>query len=71
MSKVLGKCSLEALNLSNNEIGDDGITVIAGALGNSQISILVICKCGITLNGAKITCKRLEDKHLHKDVKNV
>ena len=47
------KSSLQVLCMSNNNIGDDGITAIAGALSNSQISELYVGKCGITLTGAR------------------
>jgi len=36
-----------------NNIGDDGITVIAGALGKSRIRELHVDSCGITIMGAK------------------
>jgi len=53
ISEVLGKCSLQILNMSRNNIGDDGIIAIAGTLSNSQISKLYVSWCGITLTGAK------------------
>ena len=53
ISEVLGKCSLQVLDMCNNNIGDDGITAIAGTLSNSQISELQISRCGITLTGAR------------------
>ena len=39
--------------MGENNIGDDGITVIAGALGKSRIRKLDVRKCGITVTGAK------------------
>ena len=36
--------------ISGENIGDDGITAIAGTLSNSQISKLNISRCGITLD---------------------
>jgi len=51
ISEVLGK--LQVLNLSHNNIGDDGITAIAGALGNSQICELYARRCHISLAGAR------------------
>jgi len=36
-----------------NDIGDDGITAIAGALGKSRIRELYVQECGITVTGAK------------------
>jgi len=49
----MGKCSLQVLDMSHNNIGDDGITAIAGTLSNSQISELDVRRCGITLTGAR------------------
>ena len=39
--------------MGENNIGDDGISVIAGALGKSRIRELYIHQCGITVTGAK------------------
>jgi len=49
----MGKCSLQVVDLSDNNIGDDGITAIAGTLSNSQISELDVSWCGITPSGAR------------------
>ena len=50
---MLKKCSLQVLSVYNNNIGDDGITAIAGALSsNSLISELNVGQCDITFNGA-------------------
>jgi len=53
ISEVLGKCSLQVLDMSHNNIGDDGITAISGTFSNSQISELYVRRCGITLTGAR------------------
>jgi len=54
ISEVLvGKRTLQVLNISYNNIGDDGITAIAKALINSQIRELYVVKCGITFTGAR------------------
>ena len=45
--------SLEELHISYNNIGDDGISAIAGTLGNCKISELYVGGCGITLTGAR------------------
>ena len=45
--------SLQKLNIKDNSIGDDGISAIAGVLGNCKISELDVSKCGITLTGAR------------------
>jgi len=47
------KYSLRILNISYNNIGDDGITAIAEALGNSQITNLYVSECGISITGAR------------------
>jgi len=61
ISEVLGKCSLKDLNMSlNNNIGDFGISVVAAALSNSQISKLDVGRCGITLIGAKLLAEGLQ-----------
>ena len=44
---------LHSLWMGYNNIGDDGTSVIAGALGKSRISVLNLWKCGITVTGAK------------------
>ena len=50
---MMGNHSLEELQISNSNIGDDGISAIAGALGNCKISELYVMGCGITLTGAR------------------
>ena len=44
---------IQELWMTDNRIGDDGITAIATALTNSRISQLWVMKCGITLTGAR------------------
>ena len=50
---MMGNHSLQELDISENYIGDDGISAIAGALGNCKISKLDVEECGITLTGAR------------------
>jgi len=46
--------SLKRINISQNYIGDNGITVFSGAINSSsQISSLDISECGIHLIGAR------------------
>ena len=54
---------LQELRMWNNNIGDDGISVIAGALGNCKINILDVQHCGITLTGAKSLAEALSSNH--------
>ena len=44
---------LEVLWMGGNNIGDDGITIIAEALVKSRIRELHVWECGITVTGAK------------------
>jgi len=44
---------LQVLWMGLNNIGDDGISVIAGTLGKSRIRELSVRRCGITDTGAK------------------
>jgi len=53
ISELLNNCSLEELMMGWNNIGDDGITTIAGVLGKSRIKVLNLASCGITIMGAK------------------
>ena len=62
ISEVLGQCLLQVLDISDNNIGDDGITAIAGALGNSRINELLAGRCSITQAGARSLAKGLEIK---------
>jgi len=53
ISEILRKCSLEVLDISDNIIGDDGITAIAETLGNSEIIVLVVKECSFTIAGSR------------------
>ena len=55
--------SLQILYVCNNNIGDDGISAIGGALGNCKINILNVQHCGITLIGTKSLAKALSSNH--------
>ena len=45
--------TLKEVTLWDNKLGNDGITAIARALKNSNISLLNVRECGITYVGAK------------------
>ena len=47
----------------NNNIGDDGISAIAGAIGNCKIDVLDVRECGITLTGARSLAVALSSNH--------
>ena len=51
--------SLQVLTMSENNIGDDGISAIARGLGNCKINDLYIDECGITVTGARILAASL------------
>ena len=55
--------SLQVLYMYNNNIGDDGISAIAGALSNCNIIILDVQECGITLTGATSLAAALSSNH--------
>ena len=55
--------SLQELNMFNNNIGDNGISAIAEALGNCKIDILNISQCGITPTGASSLAVALSSNH--------
>jgi len=55
--------SLQKLCLIDNNIGDDGISAIAGALGNCKINELNVNGCGITLTGARSLTAALSSNH--------
>ena len=55
--------SLQYLYMSNNNIGDDGISAIAGALGNCKINTLSVIECGITLTGARSLAAAVSSYH--------
>ena len=61
--------SLQELWMSDNEIGDNGIIAIAGALGNCRINILYVQDCGITLTGARSLAETLSSNHTITDLR--
>ena len=55
--------SLQELEMWDNNIGDDGISAIAVALGNCNINELDVHECGITLTGARSLAAALSSNH--------
>ena len=55
--------SLQELIMWSNNISDDGISAIAGALGNCKINKLGVLQCGITLTGATSLAEALSSNH--------
>ena len=60
--------TLLKLYMANNQIGDDGITAIAGSLSNSSITLLDVILCGISVVGARLIMKSAVDSAVCKDV---
>ena len=55
--------SLKLLYMDNNNIGDSGISAIAGALGNCKIITLSVENCNFTLHGATMLAAALSSNH--------
>ena len=55
--------TLHVLNLSGNNIGNDGITAISEALQYTRITALYIRGCGITFSGAESLAEALKINH--------
>lgn len=55
--------TLQKVDLRGNKFGDDGITAIAKALENCEISVLNVRECGITFTGAKSLAEALSVYH--------
>ena len=56
------------LQMYGNQIGDDGITAIAGSLSNSNITLLNVMRCGISVVGARLIMKSAVDSAVCKHV---
>ena len=49
--------TLQVLNMSSNDIGDDGMAVISEALQhNKSLTTLVVQQCGLSVKGT-VVCK--------------
>ena len=60
---IMANHSLQHLYMWGNNIGDDGISAVAGALGNCKINKLDVQQCGITLTGATSLAEALSSNH--------
>ena len=60
--------TLLELHMMGNQLGDDGITTIAGSLSNSSITLLNVMVCGISVVGARLIIKLAMDNAVCKDV---
>ena len=61
--------SLQQFFMEYNKIGDDGISAIAGALGNCKINTLGVQGCGITLTGARSVAAALSSNHTIRELR--
>lgn len=59
--EAVGYSDLQKLDLSNNNIGNDGITVVAGCLQyrSAQIRWLSVANCGFNLEGGNYFLREL------------
>ena len=60
--------TLLELYMSHNQIGDDGINVIAGSLSNSSITLLDVMDCSISVVGARLIMKSAVCNAVCKDI---
>ena len=60
---VTVKHSLQKLLIGFNNIGDDGISAIAGALGHCQLNELSAMECNIALAGTRLLASALSSNH--------
>ena len=60
---MLVKHSLQNLRIGFNNIGDNGISAIARALGNCQITELNAMECNIALAGTRSLASALSSNH--------
>jgi len=68
ISKMIVNYSLQELDMKDNNIGDDGISAIAGALVNCKINELNVSGCGITLPGARSLAVVLSSNHTIREI---
>ena len=49
---IIDSATFRVLDVSSNDIGDDGMTVISEALQNSKsLTKLDVCRCGLSVQG--------------------
>ena len=54
---ITGSATLRVLDVSRNDIGDDGMAVISEALQhNKSLTTLVVAECGFSVKGT-VVCK--------------
>ena len=63
---ITGSATLRELNVSNNDISDDGMAVISEALQhNKSLTTLGIKKCGLSVKGT-VVCIKVNNQNLMK-----
>ena len=63
ISEMMVNHSLQELTMMGNNIGNDGISAITGALGNCKINHLDVQMCNITLIGARSLAAALSSNY--------
>ena len=61
--------TLLELYMRGDQIGDDGITAIAGSLSKSSIILLNIISCDVSVAGARLIMKSAVDSAVCKNVR--
>ena len=61
--------TLLELRMVDNQIGDDGITALAGSFSISSITVLDVRWCGISVVGARLIMKSAVNNAVYKFVK--
>ena len=61
--------TLLELYMRGDQIGDDGITAIAGSLSKSSITLLNIISCDVSVVGARLIMKSAVDSAVCKNVR--
>ena len=61
---ITGSATLRVLNVSGNDISDDGMAVISEALQhNKSLTILGVAECGLSVKGT-VLCIQVNNQNL-------
>ena len=60
---ITGSATLRVLNVSSNDIGDDGMAVISEALQhNKSLTTLWVVQCGLSVKGTVVCVFNFTDR---------
>ena len=60
---ITGSATLRVLNVSRNDIGDDGMAVISEALQhNKSLTTLWVAQCGLSVKGTVVCVFNFTDR---------